>query len=84
MTVQENMGASFVFHPCAGPNPTFSWSRLTINGEESLPGTHSHIRINSNTLTLDYTTFYDTGMYTYSVTNSYGTAESDVYLVVFG
>lgn len=84
VTVQENMGASFVFHPCAGPNPTFSWSRFTITGQETLPGTHSHIHVNRNMLTLDYATFYDTGIYTYSVTNSYGTAENDAYLVVFG
>ena len=84
VTVQENMGASFVFQPCAGPSPTFSWSRLTILGEEALPGAHNHIHVNSNTLTLDYTSFFDTGVYTYSVSNSYGTAENDVYLVVFG
>ena len=84
VTVQENTGASFVFQTCAGPSPTFSWSRLTISGEETLPGTHNHIRINGNTLTLDDTSFFDTGVYTYSVSNSYGTAENDVYLVIFG
>ena len=78
------MGASFSFSACAGPNPTFSWSRLTISGEETLPGTHSHIHVNSDTLTLDYANIDDTGRYTYSVTNSYGTVENDVFLVVFG
>ena len=74
-----------MFDACAGTNPTISWSRLTINGEESLPGFHSHIHVNGDTLTLDYARIVgDVGEYTYTVSNRDGTIQDTVYLIVSG
>lgn len=76
---------TFMFDACAGTTPTISWSRVTINGEENLPGFHNHIHVNGNTLTLDSASIIgDVGEYIYTVSNSYGTVRDTVYLVVFG
>ena len=58
---------------------------MTINGEESLPGFHNHIRASGSTLSLDHASIIgDVGEYSYTVSNSYGTVTDTVYLIVFG
>ena len=76
---------TFTFDACAGTTPTISWSRVTINGEESIPGFYNHIHATGSTLTLDHASIIrDVGEYTYRVSNSYGTIQDTVYLIVFG
>ena len=75
----------FTFDACAGTTPTVTWSRVTINGEESIPGFYNHIHATGSTLTLDHASIIgDVGEYTYMVSNSYGTIRDTVYLIVFG
>ena len=87
-TVVEGQTATFSFTTCAGPNPSFSWSRITLVGgeptEQVLPGSNSHVRVNNNMLTVYQPRIADTGEYTYTVTNSYGSAQDNVFLVVSG
>lgn len=84
----EGQTATFSFTTCAGPNPSFSWSRTILVGgepiEQVLPGSNSHIRVNNNMLTVYQPRIADIGMYTYTVTNSYGSVQGNVYLVVSG
>ena len=84
----EGQTAAFSFTTCAGPNPSFSWSRITLVGgeptEQVLPGSNSHIRVNNNMLTVLQPRIADTGVYTYTVTNTYGSAQDNVFLVVSG
>ena len=81
----QHTPVSFTFDACGGTSPTVSWSRLTINGQESLPGFHNHIHASGSTLTLNYASIIgDVGEYTYTVSNSYGSISDTVYLIVFG
>ena len=76
---------SFTFDACAGTSPMISWSRVTINGEENIPGFYNHIHASGSTLSLDRASIIgDVGEYTYTVSNSYGTIRGTVYLIVFG
>ena len=81
----QHSPVSFTFDACAGTTPTVTWSRVTINGEESIPGFYNHIHATGSTLTLDHASIIgDVGEYTYMVSNSYGTIQDTVYLIVFG
>ena len=87
-TVLEGQTASFLFSACAGPNPSYSWSRLILVGgeptDQTLPGSHSHIHVSSNMLTVLQPRIADIGVYTYTVTNSYGSVQDSAFLVVSG
>jgi len=87
-TVLEGQTATFSFTTCAGLSPSFSWSRITLVGgeptEQVLPGPNSHIRVNNNMLTITQPRIADTGVYTYTITNAYGSVQGNVFLVVSG
>jgi len=74
--------ASSMFTVCAGPNPSITWSRRTLNGIDSLPGSNSHIRIFGTRVEFDYVYVNDVGAYTYTVTNTYGQISDTLFLTV--
>ena len=82
VSVQIGHDASAIFKVCAGPNPSITWSRRTLHGIDLLPGSYSHIHIFGTRVEFDHVYINDVGIYTYTVTNTYGQIQDLLFLTV--